>query len=71
MISKPEMVTSMGVKLSSIWLLFKLYKELDIHTNKPADNKTKRKAVKSAFVAYSLPGSNLASLLQACVPAAG
>jgi hypothetical protein len=39
MISKPEMVKSMGVKLSSIWLLFKLYKELDIHTNKPKDNK--------------------------------
>jgi hypothetical protein len=61
----------MGVKLSYIWLLFKLFKELDIHTNKPLDNKKKRKAVKSAFLAYSFPGSNLTSLLYACVPAAG
>lgn len=61
----------MGIKLSSIWLLFKLFKELGIHTNKPPENKIKRKAVKSAFVAYSFPGSNITGLLQACIPAAG
>jgi hypothetical protein len=61
----------MGIKLSSLWLQFKIFMELGIHTNKPAQNKIKRKAVKSAFLEYNFPGSNLPNLLKACTKATG
>ena len=71
LLSSPDMVKNVGRKLSSLWLQFKLFQELGIHTNKPADNKQKRKAVKSAFVAYNSAGSNLVGLLMDCTRAAG
>jgi hypothetical protein len=61
----------MGIKISSLWLQFKIFKELGIHTNRPPENKLKRKAVKSAFLEYNFPGSNLPNLLKACTKAAG
>jgi hypothetical protein len=68
LLTHSETRKTLGIKIIHLWLQFKIYEVLDIHTNPKgnSENKEKRKKVGETFRGYNFTGSDLLSLLKAC-----